>query len=56
MTYTVKKTANIISIIMEEDIIVKTWYVCDFTERKLKNAMKKLQKESNQPVLFLVNI
>lgn len=43
--YTIQKVANIISI-LREDYPVKTWFVSDFTERKLKNAISKLEKEA----------
>ncbi len=43
--YSIVKVANIISI-LREDYPVKTWFVSDFTERKLTNAMRKLEKEA----------
>lgn len=43
--YTIEKAANIISI-MHQDYPVKTWFTSDFTERKLQNAMRKLEKEA----------
>lgn len=45
--YSIQKVANIISI-LREDYPVKTWFVSDFTERKLKNAMSKLEKEAQE--------
>lgn len=41
--YKVTQAANIICI-MFEDYPVKTWYASDFSERKLQNAIRKLQK------------
>lgn len=43
--YNIQKTANVISILFE-DYPVKTWYVNDFTERKLNNAIRKLEKQA----------
>lgn len=45
--YSIVKAANIISI-MHEDYPVKTWFVSDYTERKLTNAMRKLEKEATE--------
>lgn len=46
MTVTLKQVANIISLVEKNDEshIIKTWYECDFTERKLKNAINKMAK------------
>lgn len=43
MVVTVKKVANIVSLVEKDDNsnIIKTWYVDDFTERKLNNTLKK---------------
>lgn len=43
--YNIQKVANIISVLHEE-YPVKTWFVSDFTERKLKNTLNKLAKEA----------
>lgn len=48
MTVTVKKVANIISLVEKgnESNIIKTWYNDEFTDRKLNNAIKKLVKDA----------
>lgn len=47
MTVTVKKVANIISLVekVNESNIIKTWYIDEFTDRKLNNTIKKLVKD-----------
>lgn len=48
MTVTIKKVANIVSLVEKdnESHIIKTWYADDFTTRKLNNAIKKLAKDN----------
>ncbi len=48
MTVTVKKVANIISLVEKgnESNIIKTWYNDEFTDRKLNNAINKLVKDA----------
>ena len=48
MTVTVKKVANIISLVEKgnESNIIKTWYSDEFTDRKLNNTIKKLVKDA----------
>lgn len=45
MKITIKRTANIISVVEvingEVVNVFKTWHEADFTERKLKNYLKK---------------
>lgn len=53
MKFTVKKTANIISVINEDGVIFKTWFTDDFTERKLNNTIKKITKELNGDAQFI---
>ena len=45
--YRIVKVAKIVSL-MREDYPAKTWFVSDFTERKLTNAMRKLEKEATE--------
>lgn len=44
MKFEIKKVANMIFIVAEGDIIFKAWDTCEFTERKLKNAIAKIKK------------
>ena len=53
MTFIIKKTANIISIISDEGIVFKTWFADDFTERKLNNTIRKIAKELNGEANFI---
>lgn len=50
MKLTIKKTANIVSLIEKGNAshIIKTWYAEEFTDRKLKNIISKLQKSAPQ--------
>lgn len=43
MKFTVEKVANMIFITSEGDIIFKAWDEREFTERKLKNAIRKIE-------------
>lgn len=45
--FRIEKSANIICI-LREDYPVKTWFASDFTERKLNNAICKLEKEASE--------
>ena len=53
MTFYIKKAANIISVISDEEIVFKTWFTDDFTERKLSNTVKKISKELNGDAQFI---
>lgn len=44
MKFTVKKVANMIFITSDCGTIFKSWNECEFTERKLKNAMNRIRK------------
>ena len=48
-----RKAANIISVISDEGIVLKTWFTDDFTERKLSNTVKKISKELNGDAQFI---
>jgi len=43
MTFTLEKVSNMVFLTAEQDVIFKAWDVSEFTERKLANAIKKLQ-------------
>ncbi len=44
MKFEIKQVANMVFIVAEGDIIFKAWDACEFTERKLKNAIAKIEK------------
>lgn len=44
MKFEIKQVANLIFIVAEGDIVFKAWDESEFTERKLKNAIAKIQK------------
>jgi ribonuclease PH len=52
MRFKIEKIANMIFITSECGIIFKAWNEEDFTERKLKNAMKKISGGYNELVSF----
>lgn len=43
MKFKIEKIANMIFITADEDVIFRAWNQCEFTERKLNNAIKKIQ-------------
>lgn len=47
MKFTIEKVANMIFITSECGVIFNTWNETDFTERKLNNAIKRIQKNLN---------
>ena len=51
MNFKIEKVANMVFISCE-DVIFNAWNVEDFTERKLKNAMSKIQNNYNGTVEF----
>lgn len=53
MTYKIEKVANMIFITDDTNQIWKAWNVEDFTERKLKNAKKKLQSCFKNPITWI---
>ena len=44
MKFEIKQVANMIFIVAEGDIIFFAFDACEFTERKLKNAIAKIEK------------
>jgi ribonuclease PH len=51
ITFKIEKLANLI-IASTKDQVWKAWDERDFTERKLKNWMKRIEKECNE-VIFI---
>ncbi|MBR6678696.1 MAG: hypothetical protein IKL58_00385 [Phascolarctobacterium sp.] len=43
MTFTLEKVSNMIFLTTDQDVIFKAWDASEFTERKLANAIRKLQ-------------
>ena len=43
MKFKIEKVGNMIFITAEQDIIFKAWDEYEFTERKLRNAIKKIK-------------
>ncbi|MBQ8691269.1 MAG: hypothetical protein IJ516_05545 [Phascolarctobacterium sp.] len=43
MIFTLEKVSNMIFLTGDQDIVFKAWDESEFTERKLSNAIKKLQ-------------
>lgn len=56
MKFVVKKVANMVFIVTDCGTIFKTWHESDFTERKLKNAMNKIQKECYGMAIFDIRL
>lgn len=54
MKFTVEKVANMIFIVSDCDTIFKAWDETEFTERKLKNAMKKISDNLNGNAEFKI--
>lgn len=52
MKFKIEKVANMVFITSECETIFKAWNEEDFTERKLKNAMKKIQSNYKDKVIF----
>lgn len=53
MKFEIEKVANMIFITAEQDIIFKAWDITEFTERKLQNAIKKINRELNGNAEFI---
>ena len=53
MQFIIEKVANMIFISSKNDVIFRSWNVEEFTERKLNNAMKKIQACYKEPVEFI---
>lgn len=53
MKFTIEKKANLVFIVSDCGTIFKTWHEADFTERKLKNAINKIQKERCTTAIFV---
>lgn len=56
MKFIIEKKANLIFIVSDCGTIFKTWHESDFTERKLKNAIKKIQNECYVMPIFINNL
>lgn len=41
--FILEKVSNMIFLVTENDVVFKSWDVSEFTERKLQNAIKKIQ-------------
>ena len=41
--FILEKISNMIFLVSENDVIFRSWDVSEFTERKLQNAIKKIQ-------------
>lgn len=52
MEFVVEKVSNMVFITDTQDIVWEAWDESEFTERKLKNAMKRLQKNHLCPITF----
>lgn len=46
MVFKIEKVSNMIFISSDCDVIFESWDETEFTERKLKNAMKRLSKNN----------
>lgn len=55
MKFKFEKVANMVYLVTE-DIIWKAWMADEFTEKKAKNAMNKIMKETNGNAVFEMNI
>lgn len=52
MKFKIEKVSNMVFITSECGVIFNAWDAEDFTERKLTNAMKKIQSDYNFGVEF----
>lgn len=50
MELILEKVANMIFLSTKNDVIFRTWYDHEFTERKFNNAMKKIQACYKDPI------
>lgn len=53
MKFTVEKKANMIFVVSDCGTIFNTWNEREFTERKLKNAMNRINKDLNGNAEFV---
>lgn len=53
MQFIIENVANMIFIATKNDVIFASWNTYEFTERKLKNAMKRIQACYDEPVEFI---
>lgn len=53
MTFTIEKVSNMIFITSDCDTIFNAWDETEFTERKLSNAMRKIQNNLNGQAVFI---
>lgn len=51
--FIIEKVSNMIFISSDSDVIFESWDESEFTERKLKNAMKRLSKNNLGNVEFV---
>ena len=52
MKFVVEKVANMVFITSDCGTVFNAWDECEFTERKLNNAMKKIEKNNCGNVSF----
>lgn len=53
MKFKIEKVANMIFITADQDIIFKAWDITEFTEKKLQNAIKKINGHYNGKAEFI---
>ena len=53
MTFKFQKVANMVYLVSECDVIFNSWMACDFTKRKMENAIAKLKTCYNGNVCFV---
>ena len=50
MTFKLERVSNMIFLTCDCDVVFKAWDVSEFSERKLSNALKKLQACYLEPI------
>ena len=53
MKFKIEKVANMVFITSDCDVVFYAWNVEDLTERKLNNAIKKIQNNLNDNAEFI---
>ena len=53
MTFTIEKIANMVFITDETNQIWKSWMADEATEKKINNAVRKLQASFNNELTFI---
>ena len=53
MKFEIEKVAYMIFITAEYNVILKAWDITEFTERKLHNAIKKINSDLNGNAEFI---